>query len=171
MMRWLVAAVVALGLTGNAGASVAQERGGQGAGRFTSTLTFEPRPADVRPAPSPSRAGPGLESLPFPILWRWEAMRPFDPSQAIALPPLPENAPIGGLQLDVQPWRAQVYVDGAYAGLVGEFTGYYHHLNLAAGSHVIAIVTPDYQPLIIEVVVWPGRTTTYRGALTRTPAR
>lgn len=62
-------------------------------------------------------------------------------------------------------------VDGAYAGLVRDFTGYYHHLDLVAGSHLIAIVTPDYQPLIVDVVVSPGHTTTYRGALTRTPTR
>ncbi len=77
-------------------------------------------------------------------------------------------AAAGGLQLDVQPWRAQVYVDGAHAGLVGDFTGYYHHLDLIAGSHLIAIVKPDYQPLIIDVMILPGHTTTYRGELTRT---
>ncbi len=171
MTRWLMATGVALVLTGNAGTSLAQERGSQGAGHFSSTLRFEPRPVDVRPVPSPFRAGPGLESLPFPILWRWDVVMPFQVSPSIALAPLPENAPIGGLQLDVQPWRAQVYVDGAYAGLVRDFTGYYHHLDLVAGSHLIAIVTPDYQPLIIDVVVSPGHTMTYRGALTRTPAR
>jgi hypothetical protein len=46
-----------------------------------------------------------------------------------------------------------------------------HHLKLTAGSHLIAIVAPDYQPLIIDVIVSPGHTTTYRGALTRAPAR
>ena len=160
MARWLMATGVALVLTGNAGTSVAQERGG-GAGHFSSTLTFQPRPVDVRPVPSPS--------LSFPILWRWDVVMPFRVSPSIALAPLPKNAPIGGLQLDVQPWRAQVYVDGAYAGLVRDFTGYYHHLNLVAGSHLIAIVTPDYQPLIIDVVVSPSHTTTYRGELKRTP--
>ncbi len=168
MMRWLNTAVVALVLTGNAGTSMAQGRGGQGAGPFSSTLTFEPRPVDVRPVPSPSRAGPGWESLSVPILWRWNVLIPFQVSPAVALAPPGENAPIGGLQLDVQPWRAQVYVDGAYAGLVGDFTGYYHHLDLVAGSHVIAIVAPDYHPLIIDVIVSAGRTATYRGALTRT---
>jgi hypothetical protein len=68
MTRWLMATGIALVLTGNAGTSVAQERGGRDAGHFSSTLTFQPRPVDVRPVPSPFRAGPGLESLPFPIL-------------------------------------------------------------------------------------------------------
>jgi hypothetical protein len=46
-----------------------------------------------------------------------------------------------------------------------------HHFKLTAGSHLIAIMAPDYQPLIIDVIVSPGHTTTYRGALTRAPAR
>jgi len=75
--RLLMATGVALVLSGNAGTSVAQERGGQGAGHFSSTLTFDPRPIDVRPVPSSFRAGPGLESLPFPILWRRDVVIPF----------------------------------------------------------------------------------------------
>jgi hypothetical protein len=185
MTRWLIVAVVALGL-GGTGTSLAQDHGGRGAGHqgqmnggarqapspgttrpFTSTLTFEPRPVDVKRVPSPFRAGMTWEFLSVPTLWRWDVAMPPQAFNAVALAPPPENAPIGGLQLDVQPWRAQVYVDGAYAGLVGEFTGYYQHLDLNAGSHVIAIVKSDYLPLIIDVTVLPGHTTTYRGALTR----
>jgi hypothetical protein len=79
--------------------------------------------------------------------------------------PLPSGAAPGGVQLDVQPWRAQVYVDGSYVGVVSDFTGYYHHLEVSAGPHVIAIVTPDYEPLIFDIFVSPGRVTTYRGTL------
>ena len=188
MTRWRSALVVALILTGSAGVSVAQEHGGQGSGHrgqatgrapqapppsattgpFTSTLTFEPRPVDLSRVPSPFPTGLRWE---FPILWRWEVTIPPRGLGAEALAPPPENAPVGGVQLDVQPWRAQVYVDGAYAGLVGDFTGYYHHLDLIAGSHLIAIVMPDYLPLIVDVIVLPGHTSTYRGALTRAPDR
>lgn len=72
----------------------------------------------------------------------------------------------GGLQLDVEPRRAQVYADGRYVGVVDDFRGYYQHLQIGAGSHVIEIVAADYDPLIIRVTVSPGRTTTYRGSLT-----
>ena len=78
-----------------------------------------------------------------------------------------EGVVIGGLQLDVQPWRAQVFVDGAYAGVVEDFRGYYHHLELVTGPHQIAIVAPDYRPLVIEVMTSPGYTSTYRGTLQR----
>ena len=72
---------------------------------------------------------------------------------------------MGGVQLDVQPWRASVFVDGVYKGRVDEFNGYYRHLQVVAGPHEIAVVEPGYTPLIFEVVVVPGRTTTYRGTL------
>ena len=91
-------------------------------------------------------------------------------SSGVLVPP-PEGGPTGGLQLDVEQRRAQVYVDGAYAGLVADFSGYFHHLDLVAGPHVIEILAPDYEPLIVEVMVSPGHTATYRAALTRAPGR
>lgn len=79
------------------------------------------------------------------------------------------SRPIGGLQLDLQPRRAQVFVDGAYAGLVDDFRGYYQHLALPAGLHRIEVLTPGYLPLIFEVMVVPDRTTTHRWSLQEAP--
>ena len=76
-----------------------------------------------------------------------------------------EDAPTGGVQLDVLPWSAEVYVDGELAGRVEEFRGYYHHLEIAAGPHVLSIVKPGFDPLTVDVVVVPGRTVTYRATL------
>ena len=81
---------------------------------------------------------------------------------AAAVPPLS-----GGLQLDVEPRRALVYVDGALAGTVDQFSGYFRHLETTAGYHVIEFFAPDYEPLSIAVTVVPGKTTTYRGWLNR----
>jgi len=72
---------------------------------------------------------------------------------------------MGGLQLDVEPRRARVYVDGWLVGVVDEFSGYYHHLDLPGGPHRIELVASDYDLLLVEVVVSPNRTTTYRGSL------
>jgi hypothetical protein len=100
--------------------------------------------------------------------WLWA---PNGLDQAFALrtapPPVDDGRPPGGLQLDVEPRRAQVYADGRDVGLVEDFSGYYHHLEIGAGSHIIEIIAVDYEPLIIDVTVSPGRTTTYRGALNR----
>ena len=86
------------------------------------------------------------------------------------IPPL-EGAPTGGVQLDVDPRGAQVYVDGKLVGLVSEFSGYYKHLEIAAGPHLVTIIAPDYEPRTVPVMVSPGRTLTYRGTLTRAYGR
>jgi hypothetical protein len=81
----------------------------------------------------------------------------------------PQSRPFGGLQLDLLPRRAQVFVDGDYAGLVDDFTGYYRHLSLPAGQHHIEVFTPGYLPLIFEVMIVPERTVTYRWSLQEAP--
>ena len=73
--------------------------------------------------------------------------------------------PMGGVQLDLEPRRAQVFVDGTYAGLVHDFAGYYHHLPLSAGRHRIEVFTSGHMPLIVNVTVVPDRTITYRQSL------
>jgi hypothetical protein len=82
---------------------------------------------------------------------------------------MPAPGPIlsGGLQLDVEPRRALVYVDGVLAGTVDQFKGYFLHLETSAGFHVITFLSPDYEPLTIGVTVSPNQTTTYRGSLNR----
>ena len=84
---------------------------------------------------------------------------------ASPLPPPAEGVPTGGLQLDVEPHRAQVYVDGFYAGLVDDFRGYYRHLDLPAGLHRVDLLLSGYPSQTLDVVVTPGRTATYRGTL------
>jgi hypothetical protein len=80
----------------------------------------------------------------------------------------PPGPPLtGGVQLDIEPRRALVYVDGLLAGTVDQFSGYYRHLETSAGLHVIDLVTPDYVPMTISVTVVPNQTTTYRATLNR----
>jgi hypothetical protein len=73
--------------------------------------------------------------------------------------------PMGGVQLALEPRRAQVFVDGQYAGLVDDFAGYYRHLRLPAGDHRIEVFASGYLPLIFDVTVVPDRTITYRQSL------
>jgi hypothetical protein len=72
---------------------------------------------------------------------------------------------MGGLQLALEPRRAQVFVDGLFAGLVDDFAGYYRHLRLPAGNHRIEVIASGYLPLIFDVTVIPDRTITYRQSL------
>lgn len=128
---------------------------------FESRLVFQERPfGSVRP--------------PFFVLWfgylslypSW--IEDWTLATGAADQPLlspSDGVPTGGLQLDFEPRRAQVYVDGFLAGLVDSFSGYYHHLDVPAGPHRVDILLAGYQPQTFTVVVPPGRTTTYRGTL------
>jgi len=86
---------------------------------------------------------------------------------------MPSSAPVpgprltGGLQLDVEPRRAFVYLDGVFVGTVDRFKGYFQHLETAAGFHIVEFIAPDYDPLIAGVTVAPSTTTTYRASLNR----
>ena len=146
--------------------------------RFTSTLKFVPPPPDLRPTPfTPT---PFIGQSPFFTFgrfafWPWGAWLPIPlysgyTEPGMYEPPL-EGAPLGGVQLDVEPRRAQVFVDGSYAGLVEEFSGYFHHLEVPAGAHDISIVADGYEPLTLHVIVSPGATLTQRATLPRAYGR
>ena len=130
----------------------------------------EPRPFPLT-TPGPFRRSVRTVILPgVPFFWGWGG--PAFYVDAIPAAPLASiDAPKGGLQLDVQPWRAQVYVDGVLVGRVDDFRGYYQHLQVTAGPHQITIVESGYQPLVFDVVVAPGHTATYRGTLTEVLGR
>lgn len=194
MTRFIVTGAVAAVLLGSASEAAAQRHGGgQGqtttnaAGspsgqapsppsRFTSTLrSVPPPPPPVPPTPFPH---PGFISQgPFPFqrfaFWPWGAWLPVPIYTAAAgyEPPPLEGAPAGGVQLDIDPRRAQVYVDGTYVGVVEEFSGYFHHLELPSGPHDIAVVAPGYEALNLHVSVTPGATLTQRATLARAYGR
>jgi hypothetical protein len=135
-------------------------------GQFPTAAPFPGlRPGGRRPAPCRSSI---LGLVLFDPYWWWDsdAWNPEAGSGSA-----PGAVPVGGVQLDVDPRRALVFVDGLVAGLVEDFSGYYHHLNAPAGVHVIDIAAPDYEPLRIEVIVSAGQTTTYRGSLNRAYGR
>jgi len=106
----------------------------------------------------------------FPFFWGWVTL-----SSGVEVTQAPtaslDDAPTGGVQLDVLPRRARVFVDGVLVGRVDDFHGYYQHLTVAAGPHQIAIIEPGYEPLVLDLTVPPGRTMTYRGTLSQALSR
>jgi hypothetical protein len=75
--------------------------------------------------------------------------------------PIP-GRPYGGLRITGFPREAQVFADGYYVGIVNDFDGIFQAVNLEAGPHRIEIVEPGYQGVQFEVMIQPGRTTTFR---------
>jgi hypothetical protein len=168
----------------SAAAIAAQQRGQSSTRSATAGAVHSATPTAPR-GPVVSRPAPGIPSpalVPFhrasrhigvaawPIFWGW-SVPVFYVDSSVPLVPLPDDGPAGGVQLDVTPWRSRVYVDGVLQGRVDDFKGYYHPLELVAGPHQITIVDEGRQPLVVDLVVTPGRTTTYRGTLSETASR
>ena len=65
----------------------------------------------------------------------------------------------GSVRIADAPQDAEVYVDGYYAGLVGDYNG---NVNLEAGPHHIEITVPGDAPIAFDVRVEPGQSITYR---------
>lgn len=76
---------------------------------------------------------------------------------------------IGRVRLKIRPRDAQVFVDGAYAGVVDDFDGVFQSLQLEAGSHKIEVRMPGFEDFEIDVHVQPGRTLTLEEVLRPRP--
>ncbi|MSO45448.1 MAG: hypothetical protein EXQ59_01590 [Acidobacteria bacterium] len=71
----------------------------------------------------------------------------------------------GALRLKVKPEHAAVFVDGYFAGHVGEFDGLFQRLHVEPGPHRIEVLADGYEPLVFDVRILPDRTVTYSGDL------
>ena len=72
---------------------------------------------------------------------------------------------VGYLRLNVQPYTAQVYVDGFYVSTVDAFTGGGPARALPAGPHRVDIRADGYETATFDVRVEPNETITYRREL------
>jgi hypothetical protein len=71
----------------------------------------------------------------------------------------------GSLRLKVNPSFAKVYIDGALVGVVDDFNGLRHHLELEPGTHQLELRADGYDTFIGEITVEPGKTITERISL------
>src|SRR5262245_15058069 len=113
--------------------------GAQARGRVSVAGPHATRPSTQRPIrtmvtvppfPGARRHAPTLFRSPVLGLFLFDPYWWFDPDVDLGTvapppPPMPVPGPIlnGGLQLDVEPRRALVYVDGLLAGTVDQFKG------------------------------------------------
>ena len=71
--------------------------------------------------------------------------------------------PTGSLRLELQPGLVpQVYVDGYYVGTLNDVNA---ELPLDVGRHRLELRADGYENLELDVQIFPGRSTTYRGTL------
>jgi hypothetical protein len=72
---------------------------------------------------------------------------------------------MGGLSFDISPDSAEIYVDGNYAGAVGQFTSSSQPLGLPAGRHHIELREPGYNVSSFDVDIIAGQVIPYQGQL------
>ena len=68
----------------------------------------------------------------------------------------------GSIRIKSNVPQAQVFVDGALAGVVDEFDGLRDHLEVDAGKHSIELRADGYATVSTEIVVASGKTRTLR---------
>jgi hypothetical protein len=78
---------------------------------------------------------------------------------------VPAPAPKGSLLLHVQPARAQVFVDGYYAGTADDFDGNPGALVLDTGAHIIELDDPSYLSVRFDVRIDTNQSIVYRREL------
>jgi len=72
---------------------------------------------------------------------------------------------VGYLRLNVQPYSAQVFIDGFYVSTVDTFTGGGPARALPAGPHRVEIRADGYETATFDVRIDPNETITYRREL------
>lgn len=70
---------------------------------------------------------------------------------------------IGQLRLKIKPKDAQVFVDGALAGNVGDFDGTFERLDLPQGRYHVEVRLQGHKPLTYDVNIQADELTTLRG--------
>ena len=71
----------------------------------------------------------------------------------------------GGISFEVDPYDAAVFIDGEYAGVVGDFGPNAQPLTLRPGNYRVEIQANGYEPVMFDANVMPGQVIPYRGSL------
>ncbi|MDX1503795.1 MAG: PEGA domain-containing protein [Thermoanaerobaculia bacterium] len=136
-------------------------RGGEPAAR-TPSSRHRPGPAAVhRTGRHPSR----VYLSPYRWWFGWSGY--YHPGWAYAphywhyWPVVPSRAraalaDLGGLDLNVRPKKAEVYVDGVLVGTAGRYDGFPGHLWLPSGAHELVFYRPGFRTVSRQVTVPPG---------------
>lgn len=71
----------------------------------------------------------------------------------------------GGLSFEVSPYDAAVFVDGEYAGTVGQYPPNAPPLTLTPGPHHVEVQAAGYRPMEWDVTIVPGQVIPWQGAM------
>ena len=65
----------------------------------------------------------------------------------------------GYLKTDIEPDKAEVWVDNRFFGTADEYNGWFHHLKLPLGVHTAQFRLKGYKTYTVSFTVTPGDTT------------
>jgi len=71
--------------------------------------------------------------------------------------PMPSDAELATIKIDVDPARAAVFLDSRFVGHVGEFEGPGKALQVVPGTHQIRIALPGYETFRTDINPKPGQ--------------
>ncbi|HNV01920.1 MAG TPA: PEGA domain-containing protein [Vicinamibacterales bacterium] len=74
------------------------------------------------------------------------------------------------LRVQVRPKTARVYVDGAFAGLVDDYDGFWQRLTLEPGNREITVYLEGHRSIVERLYVSPGGNYSIKGVLEPLPA-
>jgi hypothetical protein len=100
------------------------------------------------------RGGYGFGPRFFDPFW---APYPYGPYPYYGVAPM-EPRMFGDVRVHATPRQAEVYVDGAYAGVVGDFDGVFSRLHTTPGGHAITLHLEGYRTVTRNVYVAPDAT-------------
>ena len=98
----------------------------------------------------------GLGSMFYDPAWFFGGM------QAPAINP---SEGLGALRLKIKPNKGQVFIDTYFVGTVDEFDGATQKIKLEQGHHRVEVRLIGYEPLIFDIQIRRGETTTFEGQL------
>jgi hypothetical protein len=96
---------------------------------------------------------------PYPY-WTWGypyAYRPY----------VYDVTPVGSVKTEVTPKQTEVYVDGYFAGVAGDFDGAFEHLRTSPGGHAITLRLDGYRTVTENIYVRPDSTYKLKESMAR----
>lgn len=79
----------------------------------------------------------------------------------------PDQSNLGGMSFEITPSDAQIFIDGNYAGTVGQFTPTSQPLGVGAGRHRVEIRGSGYKTMSFDVDIVAGQVIPYQGQMER----
>ncbi|HXT68132.1 MAG TPA: PEGA domain-containing protein [Vicinamibacterales bacterium] len=72
---------------------------------------------------------------------------------------------VGGLSFNIDPYDAEVFIDGQYVGVADDFSPGQMPLTLLAGRHRVDLRADGFMPVSFEITVIAGQVIPYAGTL------